>query len=44
MEVGYYSPDETGEEVVVVVDTVDKMDWDTFGVGSYETDFPGKVA
>ena len=42
MEVGYYSPDETGE-VVVVAGSVDEGDLDTLGVGSFETDFLGKV-
>ena len=44
VEVGYYSPNETGEEVVVVVDAVDEVDWYTLGVGSHETNFLGKVA
>ena len=43
VEVGYYYCDETGEEVVVVADTIDEVDWDTLGVGYHETDFLGKV-
>ena len=34
VEVGYYCPDETGEEV----------DWDTLNVGSHGIGFPDMVA